>query len=379
MSSPRLIAVAFLVFVALGLSQGVLGVAWPSMRMDLGRPLADLGVLLAIGTGGYFVAGLVAGRLTRWLGIGNLLTATMALGTVSLVGYGIAQSWPALLLSSIGVGFTGGLIDSVINAYVALNHGTRTMNLLHASFGIGATGGPILVASTLARGLSWRTAYLVLAGAELALLVTVAIVRDRWPDAPHGASVGVVDVDAAGSVAGLLGLFFLYVGLELAIGQWAYSLLTEGRGSSEFVAGLWVAAYWGGLTGGRLLLGALGDRIGGRTTLHLSMAGTVLGCLILWLDPAGMGALGLPLAGLSLAGIFPTLVALTPSWVGTEKAPAVIGYQVAAASVGAALLPWIAGMFIDSAGLESLGPFLVVSAVLMALLHVAVDRTANSH
>jgi fucose permease len=289
--SRRLIKVAFLIFVTLGLSAGVLGVAWPSMRVDLSRPVSDLGLLLAIGTGGYFVAGLLAGRLTRLLGIGNLLTATLLLGTVSLVGYGVSQSWPVLLVSAIGLGFTSGLVDAVINAYVALRHGTRTMNLLHASFGIGATAGPILVASLLARGLSWRWTYLVLAVAEAALLVVVFVLRERWPDPPREKAVAISDGRVGGSVAGLLGLFFLNVGFEVTAGQWAYSVLTEGRNVAEFIAGVWVALYWGGLTGGRLLLGVVGDRISGRAILHLSMAGSVVGAIIFWWDPSGLGVL----------------------------------------------------------------------------------------
>jgi fucose permease len=376
--SRRLIKVSFLIFVTLGLSAGVLGVAWPSMRVDLSRPVSDLGLLLAIGTGGYFVAGLLAGRLTRLLGIGNLLTATLLLGTVSLVGYGVSQSWPVLLVSAIGLGFTSGLVDAVINAYVALRHGTRTMNLLHASFGIGATAGPILVASLLARGLSWRWTYLVLAVAEAALLVVVFVLRERWPDPPREKAVAISDGRVGGSVAGLLGLFFLNVGFEVTAGQWAYSVLTEGRNVAEFIAGVWVALYWGGLTGGRLLLGVVGDRISGRAILHLSMAGSVVGAIIFWWDPSGLGVLSLPLLGLSIAGVFPTLVALTPRRVGAERAPAIIGYQIAAASAGTAALPWIAARFIDANGLEALGPFLVVTATLMALLYLVVDRHANS-
>ena len=376
--SRRLIKVAFLIFVTLGLSAGVLGVAWPSMRVDLARPVSDLGLLLAIGTGGYFVAGLVAGRLTRLLGIGSLLTATLLLGTVSLVGYGLAQSWPVLLIFAIGLGFTSGLVDAVINAYVALHHGTRTMNLLHASFGVGATTGPILVASLLARGLSWRWTYLVLAAAEAALLVVVFALRQRWPDPPQERTVAVTDGRLGGSVAGVLGLFFLNVGFEVTAGQWAYSVLTESRNVAAFAAGVWVALYWGGLTGGRLLLGVVGDRISGRAILHLSMAGSVIGAIIFWWDPSGLGVLSLPLLGLSIAGVFPTLVALTPRLVGAERAPAIIGYQIAAASVGTAALPWIAARFIDANGLEALGPFLVVTATVMALLHLVVDWHANA-
>jgi fucose permease len=339
--------------------------------------LSDLGVLIAVSTVGYFVAGVIAGRLTTRFGLGDLLTAAMAMGTISLIAHAAARSWPVLILASVGIGFTGGLIDSTINAYVALNHGARTMNLLHASFGVGATSGPLLVAVALARGLSWRTAYVVLAGVEILLLVTVWVVRDRWPGIPEH-DPGTVHGPRGGThVAVLLGVFFLYVGLEVAAGQWSYSLLTQSRGIDEFVAGVWVASYWGGLTGGRLALGVIGNRLRGSTILGMSMAGTLLGIAILWWDPAALGVLGLPVIGLSLAGVFPTLVSLTPAWVGSDRSPSVIGYQIAASSLGAASLPWIGGRLIDSYGLEALGPYLLGLAIIMTVLNTVLDRAAN--
>jgi fucose permease len=376
--SPRRLAmVGFLTFIALGLTQGVLGVAWPTMRVDFGRPLPDLGNLLAISVGGYFLAGLSAGPLTRRFGTGLLLTATMALGSASLLLYAVAGSWPVLLLASAGVGFSGGLLDSVVNAYVALHHGTRTMNLLHASFGIGATTGPLLVATSLARGLSWRAAYVVLLCVELLLVVTVFVIRRRWPQGLTDDS-GAVHARVGGPlVLGLLAMFFLHVGLEVTAGQWSYSLLTQSRGVGELAAGIWVASYWGGLTGGRLLLGVIGNRVGPRRILNLSMLGTVLGAAILWWNPVGLGVGGLPIIGFSLAGIFPTLVTLTPSWVGAEKSPSIIGYQVAAASAGSAALPWAVSRLIDVRDLEILGPFLLVIALLMPVLYAFVDRHAN--
>jgi fucose permease len=376
--SPRRLAmVGFFAFIALGLTQGVLGVAWPTMRVDFGRPLPDLGNLLAISVGGYFLAGLSAGPLTRRFGTGLLLTATMTLGTASLLLYAVAGSWPILLLASAGVGFSGGLLDSVLNAYVALHHGTRTMNLLHAGFGIGATTGPLLVATALARGLSWRAAYFVLAGVELLLVVTVFMIRRRWPDVPTEAPGAEHTGVGRPLVLGLLALFFLHVGLEVTAGQWSYSLLTQSRGVEEFAAGIWVASYWGGLTGGRLLLGVVGDRIGPRRILRLSMLGTVVGAVVLWWDPAGLGVVGLPIIGFSLAGIFPTLVTLTPSWVGVEKSSSIIGYQVAAASAGSAALPWLVSRLIDARDLEVLGPFLLAIALLMPILYAFVDRHAS--
>lgn len=48
-----LIAIAYLGYVSLGLPDGLLGVAWPSMRGTFAQPLDALGPLLASATLGY--------------------------------------------------------------------------------------------------------------------------------------------------------------------------------------------------------------------------------------------------------------------------------------------------------------------------------------
>lgn len=39
-------------FVVLGLPDGILGTAWPSMRATFGAPVGDLGLILLLGTAG---------------------------------------------------------------------------------------------------------------------------------------------------------------------------------------------------------------------------------------------------------------------------------------------------------------------------------------
>ena len=55
-AAPALVILALLGFIGLGLPEGALGVVWPSMRATFGRPVSELGVLLAAFTAGYLVA-----------------------------------------------------------------------------------------------------------------------------------------------------------------------------------------------------------------------------------------------------------------------------------------------------------------------------------
>jgi hypothetical protein len=57
---PFLVPLAFLAFVSLGLPDGVLGVAWPSLRRSFDRPIDQLGLLLLSMMAGYLASSVSA-------------------------------------------------------------------------------------------------------------------------------------------------------------------------------------------------------------------------------------------------------------------------------------------------------------------------------
>ena len=57
-----LLAIIYLAFVSLGLPDGVLGVAWTAMRLDLNQPLAAVGLLTLMGTLASGTSTLVSGQ-----------------------------------------------------------------------------------------------------------------------------------------------------------------------------------------------------------------------------------------------------------------------------------------------------------------------------
>jgi fucose permease len=171
--------------------------------------------------------------------------------------------------------------------------------------------------------------------------------------------------------------FAVYTGVEAAAGAWSYSLLALGRGYAMALAAGAVSAFWGGLTLGRLIAGALARTLAPRTILAASLGGMLAGAGLLWLEPvAGAAPIGLALLGLACAPVFPTLIASTPARVGAARADAAVGLQVAGAAIGQAGLPALIGVAIAALGLEVVPVALFASVLLLTGLCALLERSS---
>lgn len=370
----RVLAISLAAFVMLGLVDGALGVAWPSIRDVFDRDISDLGLLLAFGGIGYLTASAGYGWLHPRLGTGTLLGIGGALLVLGLTGVAGSPQWLMVVASTVLLGLGGGLIDTGMNAHAALVFDVGSINLLHACYGVGATLGPVAITMSLLATDAWRTGYAVMAGIQMLVAFAIWTRRSTWAGAEPDLSGDPPVVGRRGQAWLMLFLFFLYTGAEVATGQWAFTLLTEGRGMSTAAAGTWVAIYWGGLTVGRFGFGMVGERLSSSRILGGSMLVALAGVGLVWVDPFGLGAVGLPLAGLGFAAVFPTLVSLTPARIGRLRSTRSIGFQLAAANIGAASVPWALGLVAGIFGVEALAPGLFSAAAVLAILHFASDR-----
>ena len=374
------LVLSFVLFVLLGLPEGVLGTVWPSMRESLDRPVESLAWLVAGYTAGYFVSTLFAGRTQDRIGVGSTVVLGVAATSVGLALYTFGDLWPLVVAAAFVLGCGGGTVDAALNGYLAIAHGARAMNMLHAMFGIGATGGPLLVTAALTLDISWRWVYATLLVVEIVLLLVVTTRRDVLTVTPREPSEEHHEGGMRWRVlAPMLAVFVFYVAVEASYGQWSYSVLTDERGVSDTAAGWAVAAFWGGLTAGRLALGFVGDRITPERLLALSAAGMVAGAALFWWDPAaGVDMAALPLIGVAAAGVFPALVLLTPSWIGEQQTGRAVGYQLAASSAGVIATSAALGAMVRSVDLGVVAPTLCVLSIAMVAANVVTQRVASA-
>jgi fucose permease len=371
-----LLGLAYLGFISLGLPDGLLGVGWPSIRSDLDVPTASVGFILALFTAAYLSSSVAAGFAIARLGVGRLLAVSTALASLALTGYALSPWLAMIVFFAALLGLGSGAIDSGLNAYAAGAFGARHMNWLHASYGLGATIGPLIMTSVLAGGLSWRWGYGVVAGGQAALATAFAVTAGAWAvrgRATTAPLAGPRAMDTLALPAVWLGAlaFAVYTAIEVAAGLWAYLLLTEGRGMPGSVAGVCVSAYWGSLFLGRVVLGVVAERLGSRRVLAASLIGIAAGATLIALPaPAAVAVVGLVLVGAAAAPVFPLMVLTTADRVGAEHADRTIGLQVGAAGLGGAALPAAIGVVLSRVGVETLGPCLLVLATALLVIYL---------
>jgi fucose permease len=387
---------SYAAFVFVGVNAGVSGVLLPSQMSGYGVDRATIGITFFIGAAGFAFAGLSNGALIHRSGI--RLALTTGGGAYVLAGLYLASRPPfaAFVLAQFVTGYATGVLESVLNSYLAaLPDATTLLNRLHAFFGVGALAGPAL-AAWIVSSASWTVVWLVLALTCVPLTAGfVLIYPDQAPEpepaalGPAGPAVlgpagtGPAGTGSAGRLLAaalrdrgvLLGTTMLavYVGLELSVGNWGFSYLVQARGLPGTLAGYSVSGYWLGLTLGRFLISPIAVKIGVTTArmMYACLAGITVAATLAWLAPdAALATAALVLLGFFLGPVFPTTMAIAPQLTRARLAPTAIGVMNAGSMVGGAALPWLAGVITQATGMWTLLPF----GLALALLQFAVWR-----
>ncbi len=371
--------IAYLAFIVIGIATGLLNIAWTFMQPAFGVSLDSLGVLLTAAMLGGLMAAFMSGALIGRLTMGPVLVGGMVFAGAGLLGYAMAPVWIVLLAAAFLASIGKGTIDAGFNNFVSSHYGASQMNWLHACWGIGLTIAPTVVTvSVLNLSQGWRLSYVISGLLVLGLGLMILLTLPRW--SIKKTARGRIENEGGRTSIRLtlrrpivlmsVLLLFVYGGIEIGTGQLANTLFVEARGISQENSSAWVSAYWGSFTLGRMLMGLLALRIGDRWLLNASFGLAILGAALLFINISDIfsfvGLLGI---GFGLAAIFPLLISQTPMRVGRDHAANTIGFQVGAAGLGGAVLSGAAGVFAENFGLEAISLFILLAALLAAILY----------
>jgi len=388
---PRigLVILAYVAFVGLGMPDGLLGVAWPSIRTGFSIPLDAIGLFLTALVIGYMTSSFFSGPIVTRIGVGRVLAISCALTGTALIGYTFVPAWWMMVLLGAVAGLGAGAIDAGLNTYVAAHFSEGLMQWLHASWGVGITLGPIIMTMGLTASNTWHTGYRIVGAFQLFLAVCFVLTLSMWTDndkpAAHDEPKKLTDYKTPMGetlrqprVWMSIFLFFMYVGAECALGTWIYTLLTESRGVDPTVAGFWAGSYWATFTVGRIVAGLFAKRIGINKLVTGGLIGALTGAVLLvWNPSVGINLLAVAVIGFSIAPIFPAMMSGTSTRVGDHYAANTIGMQMTATGLGTAVIPGLMGVFARQVSLEVIPVMLLVVYAGLFGLYMLATRNAK--
>jgi fucose permease len=277
-------------------------------------------------------------------------------------------------------GLGAGAIDSALNTFAAHHYSPRTVNMLHAFYGLGTTIGPALMTMMLLAGLGWERGYFLVGAAQIVLAAGFALTRRQWPaeDAQADSHVSRASFTATlrlpATILSAL-VFIVYCGLEASTGAWLFTLLHEGRDVPTATSGSAVSVFWGSLMAARIVFGLVNVRGPLSRWLFGSMIAIVIATVALAADErAGISFAAGAVIGFACGPIFPWLISLTPQRLGAEHGANAIGVQIASAAIGLSLAPTLIGIIGDNYGVDTIPIGLLALAVLLFLAYFALEQ-----
>ncbi len=248
------------------------------------------------------------------------------------------------LLGLAGVGisiFKTGALALIGDVSRSSTEHTSLMNTVEGFFGVGAIVGPAIVATLIARGLSWKWLYVIAALVCALLLVMAALAR--YPASRHSTAEPVdlrltLRLLRDRFVLGFSSLVMLYVAVEVAIYVWMPTYLSAYEGPAVWLGEWALTIFFVLRAAGRFLGVWLLRHIEWPTALGLLAVG-IFGCFAgSLIGGVAAGVYLLPASGLFMSMMYPTLnskaISCFPRSAHGSVAGIVLFFTAAAAALG---------------------------------------------
>lgn len=379
-----LLAIIYLSFISLGLPDGLLGAAWPTMCVEMDVPVSYAGMISITIAGGTIISSLLSDRLTLRFGTGKVTAVSVAMTALALLGFSLTKNYWLLFVWAVPYGLGAGSVDASLNNYVALHYASRHMSWLHCMWGLGATLGPYIMGYALTDGQGWNAGYRYVSILQMVLTAVLFFSMKIWTERKNDlpteknaqrAPLGLKEIVRVPGAREVMVAFFCYCALEGTAMLWGSTYFVRQLGMDEERAASLASLFFIGMTVGRFASGFLTMKLNDANMIRLGQGIIALGVMVMLLPVGELAAVaGLLLIGLGCAPVYPCIIHSTPEHFGEENSQAIIGVQMASAYTGTLLMPPLFGLLANHISVALLPWYIGTILVLMTLMCEALNR-----
>lgn len=306
--------------------------------------------------------------------------------------FGFAVTGISMLLLAFATSFTGAMVAGILLGFGAMACNTvgntlipvvlfegkdpaRASNFGNGFFGLGYVVMPLLIVfmfNTL--GLDYKTALIIIA--VLCFIFLVFSFTASFPQVTVGFSFAkAVSVISKPAVLVAAFALFCYMALEISMGTWIKSLMSElygasGTATSAASAGLVLSLFGVAMMIGRFLSASVKNltAMGSKLIIVASLIALVAILLMVVAKGPALGIFAVILAGLAFAPIFPTLVGVTFGKFDPSLYGSILGVMFSIGLLGGTLVPkFIGNMSVGSTVQQGLMIAAVMAGILLVI------------
>jgi MFS family permease len=335
---------------------------------------------------GFSVSAVVSGKMSDKTSPRLILLVGAVLIGISLVSAANATAswhfWALLFVTGLGTGTTSPTPTSVVQKwFFGRSRSGMALAMVMSAVGVGGLLFSPLLSSAIA---TWglKTS-LTLAGATFFVLITVSAVAITPAPSELAPAAGVSSIsrpcDESGTsiFSGPVRRLFLSITVANVIALFAFQTVNTqfvryaaDLGASQTFAGVALGMMAGSSVPGRLVAGLLGDTLGWRKTMMLSLLGMAGAVVALLVTPTPRSVLAAAIVFGFFHGLRTVAVIGMMGWAfGTRQLGELVGWTVGIAQVSGAPAPLVAGFVFDRTGSYGL---VFVSVAMLCLFGAAI-------
>ncbi|MWV47368.1 MFS transporter [Paenibacillus sp. HJL G12] len=346
-------ATVFVGFIIFGFSENIKGPAIPRIQSDFGIDEMQLGTLLSLNSLGYLLACSFTAFLTRKLGIKFVsLTAFGGMAASGVLIF-LSKSYPLFSSSYFLMYIGNGMLEialAILGARIFVRNTGTMMNLAHFFYGLSSTVAPIIASGLMSltifgNTVDWREMYLIMLALSIIPMVPAFFSRFAGDETPPEHRVPLTSLMRDRGLWLIVLILSFGVVSEMSVGGWLVNFLEKAYHWNTASASGMLSIFFLCFSLARLLLGPVTDKIG--FTLSLIILSGFSGlCTFTAILSGEQGAIFFALAGIGIAPIYPTVMAVIAKRYPNESDTA-ITFIVTMMGIGSVIGNYLIGAIID--------------------------------
>lgn len=387
----------FFAFVIYGLVSALFPSVWPQMAIEIGVDYTLIGILIVVINIGSGLSSAFSYVVRRKLGTSRSIVLSLSMFVISLLLFLNAKNLVIICFALVFLGIGNGIIDTVINSYVIKAYDSGKISLLHASWGIGSSAGPVLMSLALTNTNNYKNGFLWVVIVLVFVIALFIALKAYWEEKKKTLDKDFVALHSVSeeekqSKSSLLDILKIKNGLSFVscfdvmgatntiLSAWMATIAVGQRGLSVAEGATVATCYFIGLTVTRVLLSIIAKKIGNHRVIYGGIIVSIIGYIMLFIMNESIYYIYVVafIIGVGIAPAVPFLHSSVKEVFSEEYMGVVVSACNSTSLIAGAIISMFTTFFVQMVGISNIQVLFIILMVIGCFLYTRILKNKEA-